>query len=101
HCNAFWLRQWQRVPRAGDRYSKFYNARDKLAEELGFVPLGWSWPSAPRPCCQSTDRLHSLGLTDTTELGPFVCQPTPATTPRNCSTTGMTTTCRTDYSDCS
>lgn len=25
---------------SGDRYSKFYNARDKLAEELGFVPLG-------------------------------------------------------------
>ena len=37
--NAFWLRQWQRVPRAGDRYPKFYNARDNFAEDLGFVPI--------------------------------------------------------------
>jgi hypothetical protein len=39
--NAFWLRQWQRVPRAGDRHPKFYNARDNLAEDLGFVPIRW------------------------------------------------------------
>ncbi len=37
--NAFWLRQWHCVPRAGDRHPKFYNAQDNLAEDLGFVAI--------------------------------------------------------------
>ena len=37
--NAFWLRHWQRVPLAGDRHPKFYNARHNFAEDLGFAPM--------------------------------------------------------------